>query len=188
MDENITKLIEDCQKEITVLKSEVKDLKDKTESRSKKMTVFLISNTLDKVIPAMGLINWGLSMGYEVNVYFSMWAINLVRKKTLLKENTVLEKMAKMMMPAGQDKLILSQMHMMGVGTAFMKRLMKEHNSASFNELFHAAAEMGAKYYACVIMMATMGIKEEELADEVKPLGGVSWYKIVSESSINYVI
>lgn len=158
------------------------------EAGSKSMTIFLTSNSLDKVTSALMVANWAASMGYQVTFYCSLWAVSLFRKKNIYKENSLLEKTAKLMMKPGPEKATLSQMHMMGMGTVFMKLLMKEHNFADLKTLMESAHDMGIKFYICETMMGLMGVKKEELVEEVQIISGLSYIEIMSKSSVNFMV
>ncbi len=80
-----------------------------------------------------------------------------------------------MMMPRGAKKLALSQMHMMGMGAAMIKSIMKKKNVHSLPEMIRTAQSGGAKLVACSMSQDLMGIKTEELIDGVEE-GGVALY------------
>ena len=86
------------------------------------------------------------------------------------------------MMPKGADNLILSKMHMAGMGTWMMKMVMKHKNVLTLKELILAAQAAGVKFIACNMSMDVMGIKPEELIEGVE-IGGVAKYIAESNSS-----
>lgn len=151
----------------------------------KKVMIFLGSGTLDRAMAAFMVANWAMAAGFEVAMYCTLWGLALIRKQNLLEGNTMLEKAAKVMMKKGPDNAILSQMHMLGMGTAFMKKLMKEHRFSTLKELMDAAADSGMEFYACETMMGIMGVKKEEIQDGVHCVGGLIYIKKMSEAAIN---
>ena len=90
-------------------------------------------------------------------------------------EKSFIEKMFGKMMPKGAGKLKLSNMNMFGMGTKMMKKVMKDKNVSSLEELMKSAMDNGVKLVACTMTMDIMGIKPEELIDGVD-LGGVATY------------
>jgi peroxiredoxin family protein len=62
---------------------------------------------------------------------------------------------------------------MAGMGTFMMKRVMKNKNVYSLEQLFQTAGENGVEFIACTMSMDMMGIRQEELRDGVN-LGGVA--------------
>ncbi len=112
----------------------------------------------------------------------------IVKRKTVFKDTTSLEKMAKIMMPKGPDQASLSRMHLFGAGTKFFKILMKKKNVISLADLIEATRALGAKLYACEMTMGIMGISRDELIENIE-YGGVETYlKEVIGSEINFMI
>jgi peroxiredoxin family protein len=86
------------------------------------------------------------------------------------------------MMPRGAGRLKLSKMNMAGMGTAMMKRVMKQKNVASLPELIRMAREAGVRLVACTMTMDVMGITKEELIEGVD-FGGVATYLEAADAS-----
>ena len=55
------------------------------------------------------------------------------------------------------------------------EKIMKDKNVASVQELLKSLMDNGAKLIACNMSMDVMGVKQEELLDEVT-IGGVATY------------
>ena len=93
-----------------------------------------------------------------------------------------MEKMFGAMLPKGADKLKISKMNMGGMGTAMMKKIMKDKNVNSLEELIQSAMANGVKIVACTMSMDVMGMKPEELIDGIE-YGGVGYYLGDAEDS-----
>ena len=92
------------------------------------------------------------------------------------------------LLPRGTKKLKLSKMNMAGMGTVMMKKIMKEKNVDSLEDLMKNAMKAGVRIIACTMSMDVMGIKKEELIDGVE-LGGVGTYLgSAEESNVNLFI
>ncbi|MBF0361327.1 MAG: FAD-dependent oxidoreductase [Oligoflexia bacterium] len=143
----------------------------------KKNTLIVFSNDLDKVLAAFVLANGARTMGHEVTMFFTFWGLNVLRKKetSSFAGKTILEKMFAAMMPKGAQKLSLSKMHMMKMGTLLMKYIMKKKNVFSLEQMISDAKGTGVKMIACSMSMDIMGIKSHELLDGVE-IGGVADY------------
>ena len=99
-----------------------------------------------------------------------------------------MEKMFGAMLPRGSKKLKLSKMNMGGMGTAMMKKIMKDKNIDSLEDMMKKAMENGVKIIACSMSMDVMGIRAEELIDGVE-IGGVGTYLgDAEESDVNLFI
>ena len=99
-----------------------------------------------------------------------------------------MEKMFGAMLPRGSKKLKLSKMNMGGMGTKMMKKIMKDKNIDSLEDMMKKAMENGVKIIACSMSMDVMGIRPEELIDGVE-IGGVGTYLgDAEESDVNLFI
>lgn len=144
-------------------------------------TIVVFSNDLDKVLAAFIIANGAAASGKPVTLFFTFWGLNVLRKAQYVKvKKNIIEKMFGWMMPQGPEKLILSKMHMSGMGTMMMKEVMKSKNILTLRELMKSAMDSGVKFIACSMSMDVMGIKEEELIDGVE-IGGVAKY--IAESN-----
>lgn len=139
-----------------------------------KKTIVVFSGELDKVMAAFVIANGALSMGDEVAMFFTFWGLNSLRKnQPQAAGKGLLDRMFGMMMPKGVGRLKLSNMNMMGLGTAMMKHVMKTKGVEDLASLVSAAQDAGVKLVACTMSMDVMGIRKEELIDGIE-LGGVA--------------
>jgi peroxiredoxin family protein len=92
------------------------------------------------------------------------------------------------MMPRGTEKLGLSNMNMGGMGTAMMKKIMKDKNVNSLEDLIQSAIKGGVKIVACTMSMDVMGIKREELIDGIEVGGVASYLGAADDSNVNLFI
>ena len=146
-------------------------------------TIIVFSGDLDKALASFIIANGAASMGKKVTMFFTFWGLNILRKneKQAVKKGPI-DAMFGMMMPRGPEKLKISQMNMMGMGTAMMRKVMKDKNVSSLDELVKAAVDSGIELVACQMSMDVMGIKLEELIDGVK-VGGVGYMLGEAEDS-----
>lgn len=161
--------------------------KDAKVADGKSMVVF--SGDLDKAIASFIIANGAAAMGKPVTMFFTFWGLNILRKPEKVNvKKTAMEKMFGAMMPRGTEKLGLSKMNMGGMGTAMMKKIMKDKNVNSLEELIQSAMNNGVRIVACTMSMDVMGIKREELIDGVE-IGGVAAYLgAADDSNVNLFI
>jgi len=153
----------------------------KEAPKGKTMVVF--SNDLDKAFASFIIANGAAAMGRPVTMFFTFWGLNILRRNNPpAVKKSFIEKMFGSMMPQGVDKLTISKMNMGGMGTKMMKKIMKDKNVASLDELIAQAKANGVKMIACTMSMDVMGIKKEELIDGVE-FGGVAAYLGEAEDS-----
>ncbi len=168
-------------------KSATNHLLSNQDRENKTMVVF--SGDLDRAIASFIIANGAASMGRKVTMFFTFWGLNILRRPEKIKvEKGVLDRMFGTMMPRGSKKLKLSRMNMMGMGGKMIRKVMKDKNISSLEDLIHSAIDQGIEIVACQMSMDVMGIRKEELIDGVK-IGGVGYYLgEAEESNVNLFI
>lgn len=157
------------------LQVDEKERKGKIKENDNK-TLVVFSGDLDKAIASFVIANGAVAMGKKVTMFFTFWGLNILRKPEKTKiQKAFMDKMFASMMPRGSKKLKLSKMNMMGMGSKMIRKVMKNKNISSLEELIQSAIDSGINILACQMSMDVMGIKEEELIDGVN-IGGVGYY------------
>ncbi len=160
-----------------------------SHSGGNKLSMVVFSGDLDKQIAAFIIANGALAMGQEVSMFFTFWALNTLRKSDPPKrQKKAMEKMFGVMMPRGADKLKLSQMHMMGAGTAMIKGVMKQHAVPSLPELIASSQAGGARLLGCTMTMDLLGIAPSDLLDGVELAGVATFLGEAQESGTTLFI
>ncbi len=113
-----------------------------------KTTIILHSGDMDKVFSALIIGNGALAMGMEVAIYFTFWGLQRLKK-------------------GGLGKGPLSKMNLLGLGKWMVQQRMKKARVASLEKLLQDFKELGGKILACDMTMAVMGIKKEDLRDDL---------------------
>lgn len=142
---------------------------------SNRATIVAFSGDMDKLMAAFIIATGAASMGMEVSVYCTFWALAALKKKTRLKGKPITEKLIAMMLPSGPAHLGTSEMNMLGIGPAFFGHIMKKKKIMSLPDLIGQAREIGVRIIACQMAMNVMGIHKEELIDDLD-YGGVATY------------
>ena len=115
---------------------------------SKKATIIAHSGDMDKIYSALIIGNGALAMGMEASIFFTFWGLERLKK-------------------GGLEKGPLSKMNMLGLGKLMVKLKMKKAGVASLERLLQDFKELGGKILACDMTMEIMGIKREELRDDL---------------------
>ena len=113
-----------------------------------KAAIIVHSGDMDKVYSALILGNGALAMGMDVSLFFTFWGLQRLKK-------------------GGLEKGPLSKMNMLGLGKWMIKRKMKQANVASLERMFKDFKELGGKVLACDMTMDIMGVKKEDLRDDL---------------------
>lgn len=160
---------------------------DTNGGQGKTMVVF--SGDMDKALASFIIANGAAAMGRPVTMFFTFWGLNILRKSEKQRvKKSVVEKMFGVMMPRGSRKLKLSKMNMGGMGTKMMKRVMREKNVETLENLMKQAMENGVKLVACTMSMDVMGIRKEEIIDGVEFAGVASYLGDAENSDVNLFI
>lgn len=139
-------------------------------------TFIMFSDDLDKALATFVLANGAAATGAKVTIFFTFWGLNAIKRLQKPKvEKDIFGKMFGMMLPADSLKLKLSKMSMGGMGGKMMRYIMAKKGIDSLESLRRQALENGVEFIACQMSMDVMGVKREELLDDVT-IGGVATY------------
>ncbi|GAI08225.1 unnamed protein product [marine sediment metagenome] len=136
-----------------------------------KLTIVVHSGDMDKIYSALIIANGALSMGMGASLYFTFWGLQRLQK-------------------GGLGKGPLSKMHMLGIGKSMIKQRMNKANVSSLERLMQDFKDLGGKIIACDMTMEIMGIKKEDLREDlITECGAVGTYiQEARESTINLFI
>lgn len=118
------------------------------DSDVERTTIILHSGDMDKVYSALIIGNGALAMGMEAYIYFTFWGLQRLRR-------------------GGLEGGPLSKMNLLGLGKWLIKRRMKKANVRSLRGLLEDFKELGGHVMACDMTMEIMGIKPEDLEEEL---------------------
>jgi peroxiredoxin family protein len=113
-----------------------------------KATIIVHSGDMDKVYSAFIVANGALAMGMEASLFFTFWGLQRLKKGAL-------------------EKGPLSKMNMLGFGKWMIQRRMRKAGTASLERLLQDFHELGGKILACDMTMQIMGIRKEDLRDDL---------------------
>lgn len=139
-------------------------------------TLIVFSDDLDKALASFVIANGALASGKKVSIFFTFWGLNVIKKTNKPTMNKdFLGRMFGIMLPSSSKKLGLSKMNMGGLGSKMMRYIMKEKKIDTLESLMQQARDNGVEFIACSMSMDVMGIKKEELMDNIT-IGGVAAY------------
>jgi peroxiredoxin family protein len=113
-----------------------------------KAAIIVHSGDMDKLYSALILGNGALAMGMEATLFFTFWGLQRLKK-------------------GGLEKGPLSRMNMLGLGKWMIKRKMKQAKVVSLEKMMQDFKELGGKIMACDMTMDIMGVKKEDLRDDL---------------------
>jgi len=129
---------------------------DEEKRKVERLAIVMHSGDMDKLYSALIIANGALAMGMEASIFFTFWGLQRLRKDA-----------SWAMPPAGLDKGPLSKMHMLGLGKKMIEQGMKKANVASLEKMMSDFIELGGKVMACDMTMEIMGIRKEDLREDL---------------------
>ena len=129
---------------------------DEEKRKVERLAIVLHSGDMDKMYSALIIANGALAMGMEASIFFTFWGLNRLKRDA-----------SWAVPPAGLDKGPLSKMHMLGLGKWMINQRMKKANVASLERMMSDFIELGGKVMACDMTMDIMGIRKEDLREDL---------------------
>ena len=139
-------------------------------------TIVVFSGDLDKVLAGFVIATGAAAAGLETSMFFTFWGLSVLKKKGAVGgPKNLVERMFGMMTPASSESLPTSKMNYFGAGAVMLRKMMKDKQIATLEELIAIARDMDVKMIACTMSMDAMGVSKEELVDGLT-YGGVATY------------
>lgn len=154
-----------------------------------KLSIIVFSGEFDKAIAAFTLATGAAATNREVNLFFTFWGLNIIRKKQgrNFTGSSILARVFNSLM-GGIKKLPLSRFNFLGLSPILMTYMMKKKRTATLDELMEAAKALNVNFIACEMAMNILEIKKEDLIDEVKEVIGVASFLEYSKGGMTLFI
>ncbi len=153
---------------------------------TKKLGIISTKGTLDGAYPPLILASTGAALGYEVQVYFTFYGLQILRKNLSLKVSTLGN--PAMPMPMGMDKwfpvLATALPGMEFMMSKMMRQKMKSKGVASVSELRKLCLEADVKMIACTMAMDLFDFKAEDLIDGIEFGGATTFFEFAGDTDI----
>lgn len=147
-----------------------------TVDKAGNKTIVVFSDDLDKALASFVIANGAAATGRKVSMFFTFWGLNVIKKRQKpAVSKDIFGRMFGWMMPSHSGRLRLSKMNMFGMGSRMMRMIMRRKRIDSLESLIQQACDNGVEMIACTMSMDVMGVRQEELLDNVV-LGGVASY------------
>jgi peroxiredoxin family protein len=150
----------------------------------KKLSIIVFSGDFDRAVAAFTLATGAAASNWEVNLFFTFWGLNLIKKK---KGNAPIGKgfLARFFnfLLGGRARLPLSRFNFFGISPKLMTGMMRTKNVATLEELIVAARRLKIPFIACEMAMHILGINKDDLVDDVEKIVGVPTFLKLSEDA-----
>ena len=152
----------------------------------KKLAIIATKGSLDWAYPPLILGSTAAALGYEVEIFFTFYGLQILRKKLDLKVTPLGN--PGMPMPMGMDKwfpvLGTALPGMEAIMTAMMKKKMADKGVASLEELRELSQEAEVRFIACQMTVDLFDLDPKEFIDGVEFAGAARFFEFAGESDI----
>jgi peroxiredoxin family protein len=151
---------------------------------SKKLSIIVFSGDFDRAVAAFTLATGAAAVNWEVNLFFTFWGLDIIKKnrgRSFIGKG-VLARFFNFLL-GGRKNLPLSRLNFGGISPGLMTGMMKSKNVATLDELIAAAQQLKIKFIACEMAMHILGLKKEDLIDDVQEVIGVPTFLKYSEDA-----
>ncbi len=155
-------------------------------SDEKKFAIIATKGTLDWAYPPFILGSTAAALGYSVEIFFTFYGLQLLRKNLNLKVSPLGN--PGMPMPMGMDKwfpvLGTAIPGMESIMTMMMKNKMKAKGVASIAELREVCIESEIKMVACQMTVDLFEFNTADLIDGVEYAGAAAFFEFAGDADI----
>ncbi len=162
----------------------------------KKMAVIATKGTLDWAYPPMILASTAAALGYEVQMFFTFYGLQLLRKDLSgLKVSPLGNPGMPMKMPFGPKWFQSINWNIPNavqaivpgfeaVATGLMKQTIKNKGVASIPELRELCVEAGIKFIGCQMTIDLFGFSQSDFIDGIEFGGAATFLEFAGDSDI----
>lgn len=152
----------------------------------KKLAIIATKGSLDWAYPPFILASTAAALGYEVQVFFTFYGLQLVKKELNLQVTPLGN--PGMPMPMAMDKwfptLLTALPGMQALMTMMMKQKMKAKGVASIGELRSLCQEADVKLIACQMTVDLFDLNPKEFIEGLEFGGAATFFEFAGESDI----
>lgn len=152
---------------------------------TKKMALIASKGTLDMAYPPFILASTAAALGYEVQMFFTFYGLQLLRKDL---STVMVSPLANPAMPTSLPVSlpVIAQMlpGMESMATLMMKQKLKKHGVASLQELRDLCLEAEVKFIACQMTVDLFEFDRNEFIDNIEYGGAAAFLGFAGDTDI----
>lgn len=149
----------------------------------KKMAIIASKGTLDMAYPPFILASTAAALDYEVQVFFTFYGLQLLRKDLSDVKISPLANPA-MPMPIPMPVLMQTLPGMETVATMMMKDKLNKKGVASLEELRTACLEAEVKFIACQMTADLFDFKRNDFIEKIEYGGAATFLQFAGDTDI----
>ncbi len=162
------------------LMNKVEALEKKIEMLEKRlpentMSILVAKGNYDNVFIALVFAVTAANLGLKVNMFFTFWGINALKKKGSVSKKPFLKKVLGLLQSKEMDGMPLSALNIMGVGPLLLKHLMHKDKITDLPGMVDLALQAGVNLYACELTAKVMSLTAVDLIEGAKIYGVTSF-------------
>ena len=150
---------------------------------TKKMAIIATKGALDMAYPPFILASTAASLGYEVQIFFTFYGLQLLRKDLSSVKISPLANPA-MPMPVPMPVVVQMLPGMESMATMMMKAKMKKKGVASLEELRSLCLEADVKFIACQMTVDLFDFTKSDFIDGIEYGGAAMFLKFAGETDV----
>ena len=149
----------------------------------KKMAIIATKGTLDMAYPPFILGSTAAALGYDVQIFFTFYGLQLLRKDL---SDVKISPLANPAMPMPIPMPVMVQMlpGMESMATMMMKDKLKKKGVASLEELRDLCLEADVKFVACQMTVDLFEFEKSDFIDDVEYGGAATFMEFAGETDI----
>ena len=159
-------------------------------SDEKKLAIIATKGSLDWAYPPFILASTAAALGYEVQIFFTFYGLQLLRKDLNLKVTPLGN--TGMPMPMAMDKWFpvmgTALPGMEAMMSSMMKAKMKKKGVASVPELRDLCLEAEVKLIACQMTVDLFDFERDDLIDQLEFGGAATFFEFAGEADITLYV
>jgi peroxiredoxin family protein len=150
---------------------------------AKKMALIATKGTLDMAYPPFILASTAAALGWEVQIFFTFYGLQLLRHSL---DDVKISPLANPAMPMPVPMPVMVQMlpGMESMATMMMKQKMKSKGVASLLELRDLCLEAEVKFVACQMTVDLFDFTHADFIKDVEYGGAATFMKFAGESDV----
>ncbi len=150
---------------------------------TKKMAIIATKGTMDMAYPPFILASTAAALGYDVQIFFTFYGLQLLRKDL---SNVMISPLANPAMPMPIPMPVMVQMlpGMESMATMMMKQKLKKHGVASLEDLRELCLEADVKFVACQMTVDLFEFDKSEFIEPVEYAGAAAFFGFAGETDI----
>lgn len=149
----------------------------------KKMAIIASKGTLDMAYPPFILASTAAALGYDVQIFFTFYGLQLLRKDL---SDVKISPLANPAMPMPVPMPVMVQMlpGMETMATAMMKDKLKKKGVASLEELRDLCLEADVKFIACQMTVDLFEFEKSDFIDSVEYGGAATFMEFAGNTDV----